>query len=479
LTKIEIAASLYLTLLLTCVNCELKNLNASCDTRSLKFLEGVLILNAAGKGGSPCGGFSNSLNENSALNNALTPVTSPEPGKFYAKQDITITNPNIDANLCFTKDGSEPSCDESSCRSGEVYQAPFTISSTISIKAISCKSGKPSSGIVTSEYVYVPQYLYVSNATSMDISLLSINKNDGSLQQNGTIATTGIPTGLTLAKNLGFVFVTIAYGDLNQFRIVSNSGLLTTNGTLASGTSATQAIVEPRNRYAYVVNAPENNIARYAINQSNGTLSAMGTIGTALSFYAITTDSEGKFIYASDNVNSMINVYTIDQTNGSFNITFSVATGLTPWHPKIHPNGKFLYVSNVGDQTVSCFQRNEIDGNLHSRVDVMIDVTPAPRGIVFNKSGTYAYIVGNSTNRIYRASVNNNTGVLSVINSYLTSGTGTEKIAVDESGNFLYVIHPNNNNLTAFQINQTDGSLSLIGTYPLGSLPTGIVIAAF
>ena len=77
------------------------------------------------------------------------PVFTPEAGTYYEAQTVEITCSTADATIYYTLDGSDP--DENS----EVYEAPITVTESMTIKAIAMKEDYGNSNIATAEYTII------------------------------------------------------------------------------------------------------------------------------------------------------------------------------------------------------------------------------------------------------------------------------------------------------------------------------------
>jgi hypothetical protein len=74
-----------------------------------------------------------------------TPVITPATGSYTSAQSVTITDATQGATIRYTTDGTVPTG-----ATGKVYSAPFTVSSTTTVKAIAVSQGMSDSDVATS-----------------------------------------------------------------------------------------------------------------------------------------------------------------------------------------------------------------------------------------------------------------------------------------------------------------------------------------
>lgn len=72
-----------------------------------------------------------------------TPTITPATGNYYEAQTVSIETATAGATIHYTTDGSEPST------SSSVYSAPFSVSTTTTVKAIAVAAGKTNSSVAT------------------------------------------------------------------------------------------------------------------------------------------------------------------------------------------------------------------------------------------------------------------------------------------------------------------------------------------
>jgi hypothetical protein len=89
-----------------------------------------------------------------AISGIDAPTFSPIPENYAAAQSITVNTTTLGAILCYTTDGSTPSCDATpSCSNGTLYSSPVSIATTTTLKALACKAGNLVSAVGTGSYV--------------------------------------------------------------------------------------------------------------------------------------------------------------------------------------------------------------------------------------------------------------------------------------------------------------------------------------
>lgn len=76
-----------------------------------------------------------------------TPTFTPAAGTFYGSQEITLSTTTTGASIYYTLDGTTPSSSN-----GTLYDDPFTITETKTVKAIAVKDGATDSGVAEATY---------------------------------------------------------------------------------------------------------------------------------------------------------------------------------------------------------------------------------------------------------------------------------------------------------------------------------------
>jgi len=98
------------------------------------------------------------------------PVFNPVSGVYSSNQTITISSATPGANIYYTTDGSEPN------QNSTYYNGPFSVGSSVSIRAIALKSGYTNSEISTASYIYY----------NTDLPIISISTKPANLWNNNS-----------------------------------------------------------------------------------------------------------------------------------------------------------------------------------------------------------------------------------------------------------------------------------------------------
>ena len=80
------------------------------------------------------------------------PTFTPIPGTYGPGLNVTITLTPVPDNVCYTTNGTNPSCLLGGCLSGASYSGPVPVASTQTLKAIGCKNLFADSNVVTGAY---------------------------------------------------------------------------------------------------------------------------------------------------------------------------------------------------------------------------------------------------------------------------------------------------------------------------------------
>jgi 6-phosphogluconolactonase (cycloisomerase 2 family) len=216
------------------------------------------------------------------------------------------------------------------------------------------------------------KFAYVANGGSGPaiISMYTINGATGALTSIGTIAAGGIPNSVAVDPSGKFAYVANENdppglaGNVAMFTIDSNTGALTSIGTIAAGTDPGSVTVDPTGKFSYVANSSSNDVSMYTVNTTTGALASIGTIAAGTNPGSVAVDPTGKFAYVTNFKSNDVSMYTINSTTGDLTSTGTIAAGTSPTSIAVHPSGKFAYVTNFKSNDVSMYSIDTTTGVL-------------------------------------------------------------------------------------------------------------------
>jgi 6-phosphogluconolactonase len=206
------------------------------------------------------------------------------------------------------------------------------------------------------------KFAYVATgggATPFGVEMYTINVTTGVLTSIGTIATGTDPVSVAVDPSGRFAYVVNqnygSAGSVSMYAINATTGALASTGTIAAGTDPVSVTVDPTSKFAYVTNSGSNDVSMYTIDVTTGALTSMGTIAGGTAPVSLAVDPAGKFAYVTNSGSNDVSMYTINGTTGSLTLIGTIAAGLSPSSIAIHPSGNFAYVTNSGSNDVSMY----------------------------------------------------------------------------------------------------------------------------
>lgn len=145
--------------------------------------------------------------------------------------------------------------------------------------------------------------------------------------------------------------------------------------------------------------------------------------------------------------------------------------GVRPLQMTIDPSGSFLYVVNQSTNNVSGFIISSSDGSLSPLLNSPYALSgsgPSPVGIVFDPQGSFVY-VGESNGHVAMMSISGGIPT-EVSGSPFSSGdVGTQWLTVTPDGNCVIAANTGSTTLSTFTINRSTPALNMVSGSPFGT----------
>jgi trimeric autotransporter adhesin len=310
-----------------------------------------------------------------------------------------------------------------------------------------------------------PQYAYSSNQNDNTLTQYTIGTT-GLLTTDGNVATGNEPNAVVEDPSGRYVYVANwVDATISQYTIGSG-GALTGVGTVATGSNPGSIVIDPSGTYVYVANTGSSTISEFSIG-AGGVLTPIGTLSPSGNGPAcIIADPTGTYIYTADE-GGTVSQYTIG-AGGVLSLTASVAAGNNPQSVAVDRTGQYAYVANYNDGTLSEYTVGS-SGTL--TLSGTIATGSNPESVTVDPTGHYVYVANYGSANVFEYKIGTG-GQLTLI-TMIAAGNGPWFVTADASGRFVYVGNFNDSSITEYSIG-TNGALTLIGTVSTGSGPNAI-----
>lgn len=335
-----------------------------------------------------------------------------------------------------------------------------------------------------SYYLLVGTY---DSPKSEGIYVYNFNSNDGSAKEISHIKTSN-PSFLTVSGNQKYVYAVNENADssgkggkVSSFSFNKKDGQLTfVNSQSSEGNHPCYITTNKSNSKVYVGNYSSGNISVLPISKKGKLDKAIQVIQHEGSgpdttrqksphVHGIFPKKKSSYVYVTDLGTDKIMCYFQGSKSGklfpSKTKYVSAGAGSGPRHLDFHPNGKYVYLLNELSGSISVFKDfgnadlQEIQS--HSSLPVTYKGKAGSADIHISPDGRFLYASNRAgSNSIAIFSINDATGLITLVGHEYSSGETPRNFNFDPTGNFLLVANQNSDEIVVFSINKETGLLS-------------------
>jgi 6-phosphogluconolactonase (cycloisomerase 2 family) len=342
----------------------------------------------------------------------------------------------------------------------------------------------------TKDITYTPSFVYVADLAG-GVPTLSVNDSTGALTSvSGSPFGSGDPRAVAVTPNGQFLYTATGDGSntIGEYSVDTETGALTSIGTIANGDSPYDVAVDPSGRFVYAVAIDTNSVYGYKINSTTGVLTSISGSPFTTDVVApdsVAVDPTGRFLMVGNYCcTGGVSVYSINTSNGKLTAVKGSpfpppSGGADPASVTVDPTGRYVYAassSGGGTTGVVAYSITASSGKL-TAIGTVLPGGGNPWSITTDVLGKYVYMTDNDTT-LYGYTINNTTGELTALaGSPFTADVSTRGIAADPSGAYLYL--SNAEQLLGYSINATTGAITQLSSspYTAGSDPLGVCVA--
>ena len=328
-------------------------------------------------------------------------------------------------------------------------------------------------------------YVYVSNADSREISVLSLDAN-GELSPVQTVSVSGQVMPLAVSPDRKFLYAALRSQPFTaaSFRIDSASGKLSPIGTSALPDSMASIATDRSGRHLFAASYPGHKMSVSPIGSDGVVKDAAQVLPTGQNAHAVLTDPANRNLLVTTLGSDAVMQLRFDATSGQLTPnatpTFSSRPKAGPRHLVFHPNGRYVYLLNELDATVDVLGYDADKGTLSAlqslpTVPAGFAGKPWAADIHVTPDGRFLYTSERTSSTLAAFAIDAASGQLKP-----TGHVPTEKqprgFNIDPSGRYLVSAGQLSHAVTVHAIDRDSGALKALKSYPVGQNPNWVEI---
>jgi 6-phosphogluconolactonase len=329
---------------------------------------------------------------------------------------------------------------------------------------------------------------FLPEANADGIYIFEFDISTGKLTQVGEMQGIDNPSFLSIDHTNQYLYANSEVyewheGLITAFSINQATGELTyLNKQSTLGHSSAYNIVEHTNQYVLVANyGNRHGLVMLPIN-ADGSLSPAsdsheftetpeGTVPDRQDrshVHCVMIDPTNTYVIVNDLGLDRISVYKLDLDAGKLILhnlsSVEVPAGAGPRHLAFHPNGRYVYASLELSSSVMAMKFDSSSGALEaiqtiSSLPSDLDEYSHNSDIHVTPSGKYLYVGNRGHDSLAMYSIDENTGLLTLIGYQSTQGKTPRNFAIDPTGDYVLVANQDSDNIVVFKINHNTGQL--------------------
>ncbi|MFT7671478.1 MAG: 6-phosphogluconolactonase (cycloisomerase 2 family) [Planctomycetota bacterium] len=244
-------------------------------------------------------------------------------------------------------------------------------------------------------------------------------------------------------------------------------------GTEDSGQGPTSLAIDPGGRWLYVSNLGSEEITLFEIDQETGSPNVLSTTPASANISGLSMSDDGRELYVVDSVLGHLTVHQVDQVSGEIGAGTTLRTRIgngplviTSGASGIRRRSTDLYVLNEGSGDVTSYRITAETGEIDDGLANVVPNSSAPRDIVIDPHGRFAYVSDPVANSVTQYSLGED-GSMTELGAPAVFAAGEPGLmAIDPSGRFALIAVGNFDLLISYSIAE-DGTFTFAHSRPL------------
>ncbi len=328
--------------------------------------------------------------------------------------------------------------------------------------------------------------VYVANADSQEISVLSLSRDSGALTPVETVAVGGIVMPMAVSADKRALYATMRSQPFRvaSFAIDAASGRLKKLGESALADSMANIDVDRSGRWLFAASYGGHKITVNAIDKDGLVGAVHQLIPTKPNAHAIHVDFANRFVFATSLGGDNISSWRFDAGTGMLSpnepALIPTASKSGPRHFVWDAAQRRLYLLCELDAALYVFDYDAAHGSLRE----VQRTTALPPGFAgkpwaadlhLAPDGRHLYASERTSSTLTTYAVDAASGQLKTLSQVLTEKT-PRGFAIDSAGRYLIASGQESHAIAVYAIDPASGTLSLVQRYPVGKNPNWVEI---
>jgi 6-phosphogluconolactonase len=328
-------------------------------------------------------------------------------------------------------------------------------------------------------------YVYVSNADSREISVLSLDAN-GELSPVQTVPVGGVVMPLAVSPDRKFLYAALRSQPYTaaSFRIDPASGTLSAIGSSALPDSMASIATDRSGRYLFGASYGGHKMSVSAIGSEGVAKDATQVLPTGQNAHAVLTDPANRYLLVTTLGADAVMQWRFDATIGQLTPNtppaFHGRPKAGPRHLVFHPDGRYVYLHNELDASVDVLAYDAGTGTLAalqtlSTLPAGFNGKPWAADIHVTPDGRFLYTSERTSSTLAAFAIDGASGQLEAI-GHVPTERQPRGFNIDPTGRYLVAAGQLSHALTVYAIDRDSGALTPLKSYPVGQNPNWVEI---
>lgn len=332
-------------------------------------------------------------------------------------------------------------------------------------------------------------FVYVSNADSREISVLSLDAAKSDLLPVQTVPVDGQVMPMAVSPDRKFLYAALRSQPFSiaSFSIDASSGRLTRIGSAPLPDSMAYLATDRTGRWLFAASYGGHKVSVGPIAADGVAQAASQVLPTGQHAHAVLVDAGNRHVFVSNLGADAVMQLRFDAATGQLTPnevpTFASRAKAGPRHLVLHPGGRHVYLLNELDATVDVLAYDATAGTLRpvqtlSTLPAGFEGKPWSADIHLTPDGRFLYTSERTSSTLAAFAVDASTGRLTPVGH-----TATEKqprgFNIDPSGRFLVAVGQVSHAATLYAIDPATGALKPLRNLSLGKNPNWVEIVSF